>query len=147
MVGSFLFNEQIQRDTSMLFRSLVVLQQVGAECNVMMKSGYVEEFFIPFKNRLRFLEQLDRFIQFSLFVEIATEHFVFAGNFRGLVGVVFGVELGGRCQRDRRCAGGCRPRPSSDQLQAPRLGVVPPALLGLPDPDDPLRQLRGRAGA
>ena len=33
------------------------------------------------------------------------------------------------------------------QLPAPRLGLLAPALLGLPDPDHPLRRLRPRAGA
>ena len=37
--------------------------------------------------------------------------------------------------------------PASRQLAAPRLGHLAPALLGLPDPADPLRDLRRRARA
>ena len=41
----------------------------------------------------------------------------------------------------RRAAG-----QAADQLQAPGLGHFAPALLGLPDPDHPLRDMRNRAG-
>ena len=43
----------------------------------------------------------------------------------------------------RQPAGGAAP----GQLPPARLGHLAPALLGLPDPDDPLRQMRRRAGA
>jgi leucyl-tRNA synthetase len=42
---------------------------------------------------------------------------------------------------------GERPRPAARQLAASRLGYFAPALLGLPDPADPLPGLRRRAGA
>ena len=48
---------------------------------------------------------------------------------------------------DRRLARRPGPRAPLDQLPPARLAAVPPALLGLPDPDHPLRALRARAGA
>ena len=48
---------------------------------------------------------------------------------------------------DRRLARRPGPRPPLDQLPPARLAALPPALLGLPDPDHPLRALRARAGA
>ena len=52
-----------------------------------------------------------------------------------------------RCDADRRLA---RPRgqgPRVGQLPAARLAALPPALLGLPDPDRPLPDVRPGAGA
>ena len=49
--------------------------------------------------------------------------------------------------RDRRPARGRRPRQGHDRLPPARLAALAPALLGLPDPDRPLRELRDRAGA
>ena len=48
---------------------------------------------------------------------------------------------------DRRLARVARPRPRRGELPPPRLAALAPALLGLPDPDDPLRGLRDRSGA
>ena len=48
---------------------------------------------------------------------------------------------------DRRLAGRARPRRGDGQLPAARLAALAPALLGLPDPDRPLRALRRGAGA
>ena len=50
-------------------------------------------------------------------------------------------------QRDRRLARRARPRRGDDRLPAARLAALAPALLGLPDPDRPLRRVRHRAGA
>ena len=47
-------------------------------------------------------------------------------------------------ERDPRQPAG---RPAPGQLPPARLGHLAPALLGLPDPDHPLRRLRRRAGA
>src|SRR6266513_2485318 len=47
--------------------------------------------------------------------------------------------------RDRRVAGQARPRPARRQLPPARLGLLPAALLGLPDPDRLLRRVRDRA--
>ena len=47
----------------------------------------------------------------------------------------------------RRPAREGRPRQGDDRLSPARLAALAPALLGLPDPDDPLRELRDRAGA
>ena len=46
-----------------------------------------------------------------------------------------------------RAARGAGRRRGADHLPAARLGGLAPALLGLPDPGDPLRGLRHRAGA
>ena len=48
---------------------------------------------------------------------------------------------------DRRLARRPGSRPPVDQLPPARLAALPPALLGLPDPDRPLPALRARAGA
>ena len=48
--------------------------------------------------------------------------------------------------RDHRLARPGRSRPPLDQLPPARLAALPPALLGLPDPDPLLRQLRDGAG-
>ena len=53
---------------------------------------------------------------------------------------------GGEARGDRR-AGATRRRPRRGELAAARLGREPAALLGLPDPGDPLRRLRRGAGA
>ncbi|CAD5379780.1 hypothetical protein OF001_U80083 [Pseudomonas sp. OF001] len=53
----------------------------------------------------------------------------------------------GRLRRHRRRPGSRQPRREADPLPPARLGHQPPALLGLPDPDHPLRRLRRRAGA
>ena len=52
----------------------------------------------------------------------------------------------GQARGDRR-AGAAGHRPGRGELAAARLGRQPPALLGLPDPGDPLRRLRRGAGA
>ena len=62
-------------------------------------------------------------------------------------GRVHGPLLARGEEGDRRVARGARPRPRRGQLPAARLAALAPALLGLPDPDDPLRGLRARAGA
>ena len=48
---------------------------------------------------------------------------------------------------DRRLARRPGPRPPLDQLPPARLAALPPALLGLPDPDHPLPDVRARARA
>ena len=48
---------------------------------------------------------------------------------------------------DRRLARRPGPRPPLDQLPPARLAALPPALLGLPDPDHPLPDVRARACA
>ncbi len=53
---------------------------------------------------------------------------------------------GGQARGDRR-AGASRRRQRRGELAAARLGREPAALLGLPDPGDPLRRLRRGAGA
>ncbi len=50
-------------------------------------------------------------------------------------------------RRDRRRPRGQGPRREESAVPPARLGDFPPALLGLPDPDHPLRQLRLGAGA
>ena len=52
-----------------------------------------------------------------------------------------------RLRADRRVARGRGSRRALGELQAARLAAVAPALLGLPDPDRPLRLLRPRRGA
>ena len=52
------------------------------------------------------------------------------------------ARAGGR-PADRRAAGGGRKRQVRDQLPPPRLGLVAPALLGLPDPGRVLREATG----
>ena len=49
--------------------------------------------------------------------------------------------------RDRQLARSRGQGPPLGQLPPARLAALPPALLGLPDPDRPLRRLRHRAGA
>ena len=51
---------------------------------------------------------------------------------------------GGQAE-DRRVARRARPRARDDELSPPRLAALASALLGLPDPRHPLRQLRDRA--
>ena len=51
-----------------------------------------------------------------------------------------------RLRGDRRLADRGGPRRARRQLPAPRLAALPPALLGLPDPDRLLRRARPRAG-
>ena len=62
-------------------------------------------------------------------------------------GPVHGALVAGGEEGDRRRARGARPRPRRRQLPAARLAALAAAVLGLPDPDDPLRRLRDRAGA
>ena len=54
---------------------------------------------------------------------------------------------GGRQGARHRAPRGVRRRPRRDHVSAARLGRLAAALLGLPDPGDPLRCLRHRAGA
>ena len=62
-------------------------------------------------------------------------------------GFLDGLDVdGGEARGDRR-AGAARRRPWRGELAAARLGREPAALLGLPDPGDPLRRLRRGAGA
>ena len=53
----------------------------------------------------------------------------------------------GGSPRDHGLARGARPRAAHRQLPAARLAALAPALLGLPDPDRPLRVMRPRSGA
>ena len=53
------------------------------------------------------------------------------------------AQAAARAEKRERSASG----PAADQLPPARLGHLAPALLGLPDPGDPLRELRRRAGA
>ena len=55
--------------------------------------------------------------------------------------------LPGRGRRDRGRSGRQGPGRQACAVPPARLGHLAPALLGLPDPDDPLRRLRRRAGA
>ena len=55
------------------------------------------------------------------------------------------LRAGGRC--DRRGPRRERARREAGALSPARLGHLAPALLGLPDPDRPLREVRRRAGA
>ena len=57
-----------------------------------------------------------------------------------------GVHNRDRLRRDDRLARAARDRPGRDQLPPARLAPLPPALLGLPDPDHPLPDVRARAG-
>ena len=65
---------------------------------------------------------------------------------RRLGGVQRAAGRGGE-ESDRRVARRARARPAGGQLPSARLGLLPPALLGLPDPDRLLRAVRDRARA
>ena len=73
----------------------------------------------------------------------------FVEHTEGEVLVNSGEFDGAACRRGRashrRAPRGRRPRTVRDQLPAARLGLLPPALLGLPDPDRLLRLVRDRA--
>ena len=69
------------------------------------------------------------------------------GRAAGRLGAVHRAPRGGGQAGDRRVARLARPRRARRQLPAARLAALPPALLGLPDPDRLLRGLRDGAGA
>ena len=62
-------------------------------------------------------------------------------------GTVHGLPVGRGQARDHCVAGRAREGSSGDQLPPARLGLLAPALLGLPDSDHPLPGLRARSGA
>ena len=67
-------------------------------------------------------------------------------------GFLDGLDVAAAKEKMRRCPlretrEGQASRRAADAISPPRLGHLAAALLGLPDPDDPLRALRHRAGA
>ena len=62
-------------------------------------------------------------------------------------GFLDGLDVAAAKGRVIERAGAARARPGRDHLPPARLGGLAPALLGLPDPGDPLPDLRHRAGA